>query len=262
MTQYSNTSEAEDSIFVSPLDRSALVLAHLVPSNHPARSAILRARDEGSVYHSGFIVETEYRGHTNTPCYQLALGGLPQHCIGWRIGCNNTESNGRDDEDVEFLLGTDDSGIASCHATFGWSTQVNGLLLKAMNNQHEYCTINGRDFRSGSQHIPLDNTILLGDCAFTLIFESRTIREETVFQACLRSQILRLFALQGVDVISTTNAPSVRRKRRLKRDCHKSDDEESCRIASNAEHTSTQQVLEEASSSEQRCDSRVARRKK
>lgn len=93
---------------LSPIDRSALLLAHLVPSNRPARLAISKAREEGSTYHANFITEIEYRGCHNTPCFELALGGLP--AIEWRIG------RGSDEFEND---GVDDEGIARVHASFG-----------------------------------------------------------------------------------------------------------------------------------------------
>jgi hypothetical protein len=181
----------------SPLDRSALLLAHLVPCNRPARLAILKAREQGSTYHSNFITEIEYHGCLNTPCFELALGGLPEQSVGWRIGrgCNESENQG-----VDLLLLTDDDGIASVHASFGWTIHKPGLLLIILNKQHMTCTINGREFSFGDQNIPLENTILIGDCAFTLLFESRTCAAENFFQTELRNHVLRLIELRDGEV--------------------------------------------------------------
>ncbi|KAF2024841.1 hypothetical protein EK21DRAFT_13521, partial [Setomelanomma holmii] len=144
----------------SPIDRSFLPLAYLVPSNRPAREAIANACKETSVYHSNFIGHIDYRGDPSTLCFELALGGLPEHSeIGWRIGrgCRELENYG-----VELLLATDDDSISGVHARFGWTTLRPDFLL-ILNEQSKRCTINGRDFNEGGQTIPAENTILIGD---------------------------------------------------------------------------------------------------
>jgi hypothetical protein len=213
-------STKSDATLFSPMDRSALPLAHLVPSNSPARLAILRAREEGSTYHSNFITNIEYRGCPNTPCFELALGGLPEHSgISWRIGrgCHEFEHKG-----VDLLLVTDDDGIATTHASFGWTVYEPGLRLIVLNEEHKMCTINGRDFSCGNLDIPLENTILIGDCAFTLLFTPRTRAAEDFFQTELQAYILRLIELQGgeeIDNAAPTILPRNKRKRCRSVDC-------------------------------------------
>lgn len=195
----------------SPIHRSALLLAYLVPSNRPARSAIFRAREEGSTYHSNFITEIEHRGCPGTPCFELALGGLPD--VSWRIGrgCNKLKDKG-----VDLLLVTDDDGIASVHASFGWTIHKPDLLLIILNEQQKACTINGREFCFGDQIIPSENTILIGDCAFTLLFTQRTGAAEVLFQIESRKHVLRLLELKGSESTeSVVVAPSP--KKNLKR---------------------------------------------
>jgi hypothetical protein len=100
----------------SPVDRSALPLGYLVPANRPALLAISKAREEGSEYHTNFITEVEFRECANTPSFELALGGLPEHpSVDWRIGRGR---NGVENKGVEFLLITEDSNIACVHASF------------------------------------------------------------------------------------------------------------------------------------------------
>lgn len=177
---------------VSPIDRSALPVAYLVPSNRPALLAISKTREEGSTYHRNFVAEIRYRGCPTTPCFELALGGLPG--VEWRIGkgADEFENNG-----VDLLLVTDDEDIASVHASFGWTIPEPGLRLIILNEKHKRCTINGHDFSYGNQAIPPKNTILIGDCAFTLLFTPRTCAAETVFQTELRNYVLRLIELHG-----------------------------------------------------------------
>jgi hypothetical protein len=211
------SSTGSDTTLSSPMDRSALLLAHLVPSNSPARLAISRAREEGSMYHSNFITNIEYRGCPNTPCFELALGGLPG--VSWRIGrgCNEFEHEG-----VDLLLVTDDDGIATTHASFGWTIYEPGLRLIIFNEEHKICTVNGRDFSYGNQDIPLENTILIGDCAFTLLFTPRTCAAEALFQTELRTCVLRLIELQGGEEINSTARtilPRNKRKRCRSVDC-------------------------------------------
>jgi hypothetical protein len=135
-----------------------------------ARLAILKAREHGSTYHSNFITEIEYRGCPNTPCFELALGGLLEHerSVSWRIGtgCNDFEN-----QRVDFLLLTDDDGIASVHASFGWTIHKPRLLLIILNKQHKIYTINSRKFSYSDYNILLENSIYIGECAFTLLFE-------------------------------------------------------------------------------------------
>jgi hypothetical protein len=202
----------------SSLDRSALLLAHLVPSNRQARLAISKAREQGSTYHCNFIKEIEYRGCLNTPCFELALGGLPEqeHSVGWRIGtgCNEFENQG-----VDLLLLPDDNGIASIHASFGWTMHKPGLRLIMLNKQNKTCTINGHEFSYGDRNIPLENTILIGDCAFTLLFESRTCAAEDFFQAELQNHVLRLIELHKAkysgDTALTVTPKTLKRSRSM-----------------------------------------------
>ncbi|KAH8706089.1 hypothetical protein GQ44DRAFT_555896, partial [Phaeosphaeriaceae sp. PMI808] len=137
-----------------------LLFARLIPSNWPARAAIANAREAGSVYHSSFITDTEYRGDPHTPCFYLALGGLPDHLdVGWRIGRGYKSTEG---DKVDPLLNTDDEDIAVLHARFGWTDQSPSFSLIIMSEQHNLCTSNGRDFSTGSRHIPFRNTVLIG----------------------------------------------------------------------------------------------------
>jgi hypothetical protein len=196
--------------YSSPIDHSALPLAYLVPSNRPARSAISKARQEQSTYHSNFITEIEYGGCPSTLCFELALGGLPG--VSWRIGrgCNELEDKG-----VDLLLVTDDDSIASIHASFGWTIHTHDLLLIILNKQHKPCTINGREFSYGHEPIPLENTILIGDCAFSLLFTPRTRAAETLFQDELRNHVLRLLELKEVeDMKARTVSLNIEKRRR------------------------------------------------
>jgi hypothetical protein len=218
--QETASSVDSDTALSSPMDRSSLPLAHLVPSNSPARLAISRAREEGSTYHSNFITNIEYRGCPSTPCFELALGGLPEHSgVSWRIGrgCNEFEHKG-----VDFLLVTDDDGIATRHASFGWTVYGPGLRLIVLNKEHKICTINGRDFNYGNLDIPLENTILIGDCAFTLLFTPRTCAVEALFQSELRKCVLRLIELEGgeeIDNAALIILPRNKQKRCRSVDC-------------------------------------------
>jgi hypothetical protein len=65
-----------------------------------------------------------------------------------------------------------------------------------LNKQYKTCTINGREFSYGDHNIPLENTIHIGECAFTLLFESRTCAAENFFQTELQNHVLRLIELQ------------------------------------------------------------------
>tara|TARA_R110002003_G_scaffold572_9_gene20533 strand:+ start:2034 stop:2840 length:807 start_codon:yes stop_codon:yes gene_type:complete len=179
---------------LSPINHNFLPLACLIPSNRSARTAIDNTFREGSVYHSNFISHVNYRGCANTPCFELALGGLPEHSdLGWRIGrgSEDLENHG-----VDLLLATDDDSIARVHARFGWTVHQPNLLLIILNDQNKLCTINGRDFGKGCQCIPPENTILIGDCAFTLLFTHRKQAEEAYFQIELRNHVLRLQELR------------------------------------------------------------------
>jgi hypothetical protein len=205
-----SSTESDSSLSTSSLvDYHSLPLAYLVPSNRPACSAILNAHEGRSTYHSKFVTEIEYRGYPYTPCFELALGGLSKQEVGWRIGTGCTD---HENEGVELLLVTTDDAIASVHASFGWTIHKPGLLLTILNQQQKSCTINGREFSEGSESIPLENTILIGDCAFTLLFKPRTRVVEGIFQTELQKYVARLISMRGC-----TNDPSST-KNRKKRD--------------------------------------------
>jgi hypothetical protein len=209
----SSTQPHTPSSISSPMDRSALLLGYLVPSNRPALLAISKALEEGSAYQSSFITEIEFRECANTPCFELALGGLPED-VSWRIGrgCNGVPNRA-----VDFLLITNDSSIASVHASFGWIVQKPGLFLMVLNNERLTCTVNGRDFSHGDQIIPPENTILIGDCAFTLLFEPRAQAVEIFFQTELRNHVLRLLQLRAPGEISNHVARATSPQGRLAR---------------------------------------------
>jgi hypothetical protein len=136
------------------------VIARLIPTNQLARLAVANACGYRSPYHSSFITKTEFRGDIEH-CFQLSLSGLPE--FSWRIGKGyRWERN----LGVDLLLDDADYyGVACCHALLIWDRGGAGFILATGSTR---CTINGEDFTNGGRIIPLNNTITLGECAFTL----------------------------------------------------------------------------------------------
>lgn len=160
---------------------SSDVSAHLIPSNALACSAIVRTAKGASEFHITFIKQIDYRQQPSV-CFELALNNLPEHPgIGWCI------SKGHEDKDslgFDLLLVAMNDSLAGVHVRFVWTPGVTGFFLMIHNQRRKYCTINGDDFSIYGQKwlIPLKNTILLGDCAFTLQYVQRDPAAEENFQ--------------------------------------------------------------------------------
>lgn len=172
--------------------------AMLIPMNAVARSAIQATARSGSPYHQQFIDETIV-GDRVTKCFTLSLGNLPQFAqIGWRIGRGRDSLN---NSGVDLLLTIEDrcidedsgeSRIAGIHARFNWIKGAGGFFLIADNKKGEPVMMDGEIYRHDQRSIQLKNSIMIGECVFTLRYFSRTPEEEEQFQVEL-AEFFRVF---------------------------------------------------------------------
>ncbi|KAJ5741077.1 kinase-like domain-containing protein [Penicillium malachiteum] len=166
--------------------------AKLLPLNRLARLAIDSTARSGSQYHEKFIGEAIF---DNKPvnCFVLSLHNIPHFPhIGWRIG------QGRDllkyrGVDLHLCLNNQkDTGVAGLHARFNWVKGASGFFLIADNKGGKKVTMDGEPFGTDRRLIQPKNTIIIGECVFTLQYTYRSSDEEEQFQTELR-QFFRSF---------------------------------------------------------------------
>ncbi|KAJ5377686.1 kinase-like domain-containing protein [Penicillium cataractarum] len=172
--------------------------AMLVPMNAVARSAIEATSRSGSAYHQQFIGQT-FVGDRVTKCFTLSLGRLPEFAhIGWRIG------RGRDtlkNRGVDLLLtiedrridqDSDENRVAGIHARLNWVKGAGGFFLIADNGRGEPVMMDGEIYRNNQRSIQLKNSIMIGECVFTLRYYPRNPEEDEQFQVEL-AEFFRVF---------------------------------------------------------------------
>ncbi|KAF2275503.1 kinase-like protein [Westerdykella ornata] len=161
------------------------VFARLIPTNRPAQAAIEKTFALNSSHHSQFIAETEFRDK-RALCFELSLRVLPEYPqIGWRIGKGRADLG--NNRGVDLLLhGAGGDDVAGQHARLNWVKGAAGFFLIASNRRGKRCTMNGDDFTHDRRVIPFKNTIMLGECAFTLQYVVREPKEEDRFQVELK----------------------------------------------------------------------------
>ena len=178
--------------YVEPLSISDSNLDHLgrfamlIPLNAVARSAIQATARSGSPYHQQFIGETVVSDRI-TKCFTLSLGNLPEFAqIGWRIGRGRDSLKNRgvgllltiENEDRRIDEGSGENRIAGIHARFNWVKEAAGFFLIADNKKGEPVMIDGEIYRHNQRSIQLKNTIIIGECVFTLRYFSCPPEEE------------------------------------------------------------------------------------
>jgi hypothetical protein len=172
--------------------------AMLVPMNAVARSAVEATARSGSAYHQQFIGQTFF-GERVTKCFTLSLGTLPEFAqIGWRIG------RGRDalkNRGVDLLLTIEDrrvdqdsekNRIAGIHARLNWVKGAGGFFLIADNKRGETVMLDGEIYRNDQRTVQLKNSMMIGECVFTLRYTPRTPEEEEQFLVEL-AEFFRVF---------------------------------------------------------------------
>lgn len=161
--------------------------AMLIPDNRSARLAINATVESGSSYHQQFIKEVMRDGRP-VNAFEFSLSNLPEFAqIGWRIGCGRKSLK---NWGVDLLLYTkDDSNaieeqetVAGIHARFGWLKGGGGFFLIADNKRGKKVTLNGDILRHDQRIIPHQNSIVIGECLFTLQYKLRSAEEEEQFQ--------------------------------------------------------------------------------
>lgn len=172
--------------------------AMLIPMNAVARSAIEATARSGSAYHQQFIGETVVSERI-TKCFTLSLGTLPEFAqIGWRIGRGRDSLKNRG---VDLLLTIEDpwvdqdseeGHIAGIHARLNWIKGAGGFFLIADNKRGEAVMMDGEIYRNDQRSIQLKNSIMIGECVFTLRYFPRTPEEEEQFQVEL-AELFRIF---------------------------------------------------------------------
>ncbi|KAJ6024773.1 kinase-like domain-containing protein [Penicillium herquei] len=166
--------------------------AKLLPLNRLARLAIDTTARSGSQYHEKFIGETIF---DNKPinCFVLSLHNIPHFPhIGWRIGQGRDSLKYRGVDLHLSLKNQKETGVAGLHARLNWVKGASGFFLIADNKAGKKVTMDGEPFGTDRRLIQPKNTIMIGECVFTLQYTHRTSDEEEQFQTELR-QFFRSF---------------------------------------------------------------------
>lgn len=160
--------------------------AMLVPMNAVARSAIEATARSGSAYHKQFIGQTVV-GDKVTKCFTFSLGRLPECAqIGWRVGSGHDALKNRG---VDLLLtiearrvdhDSDENRVAGIHARLNWVKGAGGFFLISDNG--EAVMMDGEIYRNDQRPIQPKNSIMIGECVFTLRYFARTPEEHEQFQ--------------------------------------------------------------------------------
>ncbi|KAL1961101.1 hypothetical protein VTO42DRAFT_3046 [Malbranchea cinnamomea] len=165
------------------------LFAKLIPMNAPARAAMeatMAMKPEEAEYHQQFIREIIFN-EKRTYCFELSLAQLPQFAhLGWRIGRGRHYPDKRktlEHYGVDLLLGAkEEDEVAGIHARFNWVKGAGGFFIIADNKRGKKVMLNGEFFSNDRRIIPHRNTIMLGECIFTLEYVKRTPEEEEQFQ--------------------------------------------------------------------------------
>jgi hypothetical protein len=106
--------------------------------------------------------------------------------LGWRIGrgCASFGNRG-----VDFLLCKEDEEdednsedrVTNIHARFNWVKGAGGFFIIADNNERRKVILDGEIVRADQRPIQFENTIIIGECLFTLRYESRNREENDNF---------------------------------------------------------------------------------
>lgn len=172
--------------------------ATLIPMNRIARSALDATAQSNSAYHQQFIGEIICDSKP-TNCFKLSLGTLPEFArLGWRIG------KGRDmlrNRGVDLLLTIDEhendrnseqDRVAGIHARLNWVKGAGGFFIIADNKKGKGVMMDGEIFRTDQRLIQPKNTIMIGECVFTLQYVARSPAEDDQFHVEL-TQFFRQF---------------------------------------------------------------------
>lgn len=172
--------------------------AMLIPMNGIARSAVNATARLDSEYHRQFISET-VSDNKIIKYFNLSLSTLPEFAqLGWRIGRGRESLKNRG---VDLLLhieegesdrNSEDDRIAGIHARFNWVKGAGGFFLIADNKKGKKVMMDGEIFRADQRLIQRKNTIMIGECVFTLRYVERTAEEDDQFQVEL-TQFFREF---------------------------------------------------------------------
>lgn len=113
--------------------------------------------------------------------FVFALGTLPEFApLGWRLGKGRPASR---NHAVDILLLADpDDNVAGVHCRFAWSKGGGGFFVIADNLRGARVNLNGESLRRDQRLVPFRNTIQVGECFFTIVFEKRTKAQEELFQ--------------------------------------------------------------------------------
>jgi hypothetical protein len=166
--------------------------------NRTARLAVDATTLSNSEYHQQFISET-ISDNKVTKYFNLSLDILPEFAhLGWRIGRGRGSLKNRG---VDLLLCIDEdegdrsSGedrVAGIHARFNWVKGAGGFFLIADNKKGKKVMMDGEIFRADQRLIQPKNTIMIGECVFTLRYVNRTPDGDDQFQVEL-AQFFREF---------------------------------------------------------------------
>jgi hypothetical protein len=185
-------------------------IAMLIPLNRAARLTIDATARSESEYHQHFIGETIFYDNV-TKYFNLSLSQLPGFPnLGWRIGrgCASLKNRG-----VDFLLCTEDEKdednsedcVADIHARFNWIKGACGFFLIVDNGKRNKVIMNGEIVRADQRTIPFKNTIMIGECIFTLQYESRTREENDKFEIGLKQFLRQIHEDNNPLILPTPN---------------------------------------------------------
>jgi hypothetical protein len=130
------------------------------------------------------------------------LGTLPEFAqIGWRTGRGR---DGLKNRGVDLLLTIEDlrvdqdseeNRISGIHARLNWVKGAGGFFLIADNKRGETVMLDGEIYRNAQRSIQLKNSIMIGECVFTLRYFRRTTEEEEQFQVELAEffRVVKMF---------------------------------------------------------------------
>lgn len=162
--------------------------ARLVPQNQYARQAFERLavaceREEPLFQHCKqflhFGDEEDVDPADGEDGFVLSLGILPEFpALGWRIGRGRA---GRPNLAVDILI-HEGEGVAGVHARLCWVKGGGGFFLIADNLRGMPVWLNGEKLRQTQRLIPYRNSISLGECNFSVRFQTRSKDQEEQFQ--------------------------------------------------------------------------------
>jgi len=175
--------------------------ATLVPLNKRAKTAVQYAAQHASSFHRSFIQHRSINGKP-VSCFVFALGHLPDHPnLGWRIGRGRKNL---DNHGVELLLGgmAREDDVHGIHARFHFHKQAGGFFVSNDHHDSDSVLLVGQPV-TGRRVIPKENTILLGECAFTLRYTSFSTEEEESYELELRRFMARFHDDENPFIVPT-----------------------------------------------------------